>query len=53
MNIQIIETVEKEGTEWGISFTDHNPEPKDYFKMPDKETAFRLKEYLEKTNVNE
>lgn len=51
MNIQVIESVEKDGTEWGISFTDNNPDPKDYFKMPDKETAFRLKEKLSLPNT--
>ena len=45
-NLIVIESIESSGTEWGISFTNHNPEPQDYFKMPDKETAFRLKEYL-------
>lgn len=47
MNIIIIESIEDEGTEWGVSFTDSNPEPQDYFKMPDEETAFKLKKYLE------
>lgn len=32
--------------EWGLSFTNHNPEDADYFIMPNAETAFRLKEYL-------
>lgn len=47
MQTLVIESVEKEFTEWGISFTDPNPEAKDYFKMPDAETSFRLKSYLE------
>lgn len=48
MNIQVIETPGYlEPTEWGISFTCNNPEAKDYFKMPDEETAFRLKKRLE------
>ena len=47
MIIQVIENIEENGTEWGISFTSPNPEAKDYFKMLDKETAFRLKKYLE------
>lgn len=46
INILVIESVESEGTEWGISFTNPNPEAKDYFEMPNKETAFRLKDYL-------
>lgn len=45
--IQIIETLFEDYSEWGISFTSNNPEPKDYFQMLDKETAFRLKKYLE------
>ena len=45
--IIVIEEYDKEGdVEWGISFTNPNPEAKDYFKMPDSETAFRLKDYL-------
>ena len=44
----VIETVNENSIEWGVSFTNHNPESKDYFKMPDKETAFRLKEYMDK-----
>jgi hypothetical protein len=44
--VLVIENIEKEGTEWGISFTDQNPKPEDYFEMPDKETAFRLADYL-------
>lgn len=46
VNLVVIESVDADGTEWGISFTDNNPKEEDYFKMPDKETAFRLKERL-------
>ena len=46
IHVLVIEDVELEGSEWGISFTNHNPEAKDYFEMPNKETAFRLKKYL-------
>lgn len=46
MNIILIESVEAEGTEWGLSFTDTNPKPKDYLKMPDKETAINTKKIL-------
>ena len=42
----VIEEHTPDGVEWGLSFTDNNPEPEHYFKMPDKETAFRLKDYL-------
>ena len=31
---------------WGISFSDHNPKPEDYFGVKDKETAFRLKDRI-------
>lgn len=44
--VLVLEEVTEKGSEWGISFTDHNPEAKDYFKMPDAETAQRLKSYL-------
>lgn len=48
MNIEVIETTSlTEKTEWGISFGGHNPEVEDYFKMPDEETAFRLKTKLD------
>ena len=41
--IIVIKTINKEGTEWGLSACSHNPGPDDYFRMVDKETAFRLK----------
>lgn len=43
--LTVEETVNKNNTEWGISFTGYNPQNKDYFPM-DKETAFRLVTYL-------
>lgn len=46
MNVIVIRTENENETEWGISFSNHNPEAKDYFRMFDEETAFRLKEYL-------
>lgn len=46
MSAVIIETIEDGVTEWGISLTGSNPKEEDYFKMADKETAFRLKERL-------
>lgn len=48
MTIQILETVNKDGSEWGISFTSHNPELKDYVEMKDAETAIKLKALIEK-----
>jgi len=43
MDIQVIHT---DGEEWGISFNGPNPEPKDYFTMPSKDEAFRLRERI-------
>lgn len=42
----VIRTEQENETEWGISFSNHNPESKDYFKMTDETTAFRLRDYL-------
>jgi hypothetical protein len=53
MIVQVIENIDKNGTEWGISFTSNNPEPEDYFKMTDKETAFRLKNIIEKNTIQD
>lgn len=50
MKVIVIETHEDNGVEWGISFTNNNPEPQDYFKLPDEETAFRLAERLAKSS---
>jgi len=44
--IQVIESVEAEDTEWGISLSGYNPKPEDYFALKDEDTAFRLKERL-------
>ncbi len=52
MSIIVIETHEDTGVEWGISFNGYNPEPPDYFKMVDQETAFRIMEYLNNLTVN-
>jgi nicotinic acid phosphoribosyltransferase len=46
MNPVVIRTEQENETEWGISFSNHNPESKDYFKMLDEITAFRLRDYL-------
>lgn len=46
MTIVVIESYGETGVEWGLSFNGSNPQPEDYFKMLDKETAFRLKDYL-------
>lgn len=46
MKTIVIESHEENGVEWGISSNGSNPESKDYFKMPDKETAFRLSNLL-------
>jgi hypothetical protein len=48
MKIQVIETSSNhKRTEWGISFTCNNPNPEDYFKMPNSATAFRIKKKIE------
>lgn len=47
LNVIVIESPEETETEWGISLDGHNPNPADYFKMIDKQTAFRLKDYLQ------
>jgi hypothetical protein len=46
MNIIVIESHEETGVEWGISFKGSNPESDHYFKMVDRETAFKLMDYL-------
>jgi hypothetical protein len=46
--IELIETIDESGTEWGISFTDNNPKIEDYFKCQSKEEAIRLKLRIEK-----
>jgi hypothetical protein len=43
--IGVIEKITKNGTEWGISLTNNNPEPEDYFPM-DKDVAYRLEKRL-------
>ena len=47
LNITVIETQADQGLEWGISLDGFNPNPSDYFKMPDSDTAFRIKEILD------
>jgi len=42
----VTESYENGICEWGLSFTNSNPDQKDYFPMPDKETAYRLHKYL-------
>ena len=47
MSLVVIEDIEEDGSAiWGLSFTNSNPDAKDYFKMVDSQTAFRLKDYL-------
>ena len=45
-SLVIIESIEENGTEWGLSFDGHNPAPENYFQMINEETAFRLKDKL-------
>jgi hypothetical protein len=42
----IIETPTEYGTEWGVSFTSHNPEPYDYVECATYKDAERLHVYL-------
>ncbi len=42
----LIETRSLEGTEWGISLTSSNPEPKDYIACKSKEDAEKLEQLL-------
>lgn len=42
----IISTINKEGFEYGLSFTCHNPFREDYFKMVDEQTAEKLRDYI-------
>lgn len=44
--VTVCEDHSKNPTEYGISFTGFNPEPEDYFKMTDEQTADRLCDYL-------
>ena len=45
--VQVIESLDENGTEWIISLTDSNPEAKDCFVVADSTEAFRVKEMLE------
>lgn len=45
-SLSVIERNEKGYVEWGLSFSGYDPSDEDYFKMVDKETAFRLLEKL-------
>lgn len=46
MKIIVLETHTDNGVEWGISFNGYNPEPEDYLRMVDKESAFKLRDKL-------
>ena len=46
-NVQVIESIEENGTEWVVSLTDHNPKAEDCFVVSDAKEAFRIKEMLE------
>lgn len=51
INIIAIEEITENGTKWGISFGGHNPVPKDYFEMPNKDETFRLIEKIKNTKI--
>ncbi len=42
-NVLVLEGYKSGKQDWGVSFTDHNPELKDYVKCSTKEDAFNLK----------
>ncbi len=46
INTIVIESHENDICEYGLSFTNSNPEQKDYFPMLNKETAYKLQKYL-------
>lgn len=54
LGVLVCEDHYEDRVEWGLSFTNHNPEPQDYFGMQDKKTAFaladRINEHLELLN---
>ena len=52
MNLQLIpisNVLEDGSIEWGVSFSTHNPEEKDFVEMP-KESVFKLIEILTKNS---
>ena len=46
MNTLIVETFNEDGSEWGVSFTNHNPELKDYIACKSYKDAEKLQEKL-------
>lgn len=45
---QVTESVDDNGTEWGISLTDNNPTAENWFQVSSPEEALRVKNMLEK-----
>lgn len=46
-NVQVIESIEENKTEWVVSLTDNNPKAEDCFVVTDAKEAFRIKKILE------
>lgn len=47
MNVLVLEDYdENQDVSWGVSFTNHNPELKDYVGCASKEDAFKLQDIL-------
>lgn len=53
MKTTVIETHLEEGVEWGLSFSGCHPSEDEYFIMDDKETAFRLSDYINNQKSND
>ena len=47
MKVLVMETLNKKNSEWGVSFTNHNPDPKDYVRCYSSEDAFKLQKILD------
>lgn len=47
----VIETVDLDGTEWGVGLDSPNPPPDHYFKMASEGDAFRLKRLLDDSDT--
>ena len=46
-NVVVVNENPSTTNEWGVSFTNHNPELKDYVRCASEEDAFKLKQIIE------
>lgn len=46
----VLESNNENGTEWGVSFTNHNPELKDYVECASEEDAFKLERLIKENS---